>query len=119
MTGKGEKLPDNSYDRVVIVGGGNSCSDTKDSNAVVSGFKVMINAMSSVCPQGDKDVQGCIDTVNEGLQSLCADLSCTYADTTEFLKLSDGTLSDGYYRCDHIDLTQKGKNKLATKLELM
>ena len=38
---------------------------------------------------------------------------------TEFLNLSDGTLSEAYYRDDHIDLTVKGQNKLATKLELM
>ena len=69
--------------------------------------------------QGDKDVQGCIDTVNAGRQNLCADLSCTYACTTEFLKLSDGTLNEAYYRDDHIHLSLKGQNKLATKLELM
>ena len=65
LTGKVEQLPDNSYDRLVIVGGFNSCSNTKDSTTVVSDFKVMINAakckantvtVSSVCPQGDKDV---------------------------------------------------------------
>jgi len=52
-------------------------------NAVVSDYKVMINAekckanmvpMSSVCPQGDTDMQRCIDTANAGLLSVCADL---------------------------------------------
>ena len=43
LTDEIETLPDNSYDRVVIVGGGSSCSDTKTFNAVVSDFKVMIN----------------------------------------------------------------------------
>jgi hypothetical protein len=128
LTGEIEKLPGNSYDRLVIVGGGNNCSDTKDSNAIVSDFKVMINAakrkantvtVASVCPRGISEVQENIDTVNAGLQSLCSDLSCTYADTNEFLKLSDGTLNEGYYRDDHIHLTLKGQNKLATKLELI
>ena len=67
--------------------------------------KANMVTVSSVCPQGDND--------------LCADLSCTYADTTKFLKLSDGTLNETYYRDDHIHLTLKGQNKLATKLELM
>ena len=39
LTEEAEKLPDNSFDRLVIVGGENSCSDTKDSNAVVSGLR--------------------------------------------------------------------------------
>ena len=52
-------------------------------NALVSDYKVMINAekckanmvtMSSVFPHGETDVQRYIDTVNAGLQSVCADL---------------------------------------------
>ena len=73
LTEEAEKLPD----RLVIVGGENSCSDTKVFNAVVSDFKVIINAekckanmitMSSVCQQSDTDVQRCIDTVNAALK---------------------------------------------------
>ena len=58
-------------------------SPNKCQNAVVSDFKVIINAakckanmitMSSVCPQGDTDLQKCIDTVNAALKCFCADI---------------------------------------------
>ena len=52
------------------------------------------------------------------VQGLCDDLGCAYADTSEIVKLRDGTMNESYYMNDLIHLTYKGQNKIAQKLRL-
>lgn len=120
-------LPDGKYSHIILVGGGNDSSDTKDPAAVVNSFKDMISAakaktasvaVASVCPRGDPEVQECINNVNAAVQGMCEDLSCTYYDVTDILKLADGAINEGFYLDDLVHLTYKGQNKLAMKLNL-
>ena len=125
-----EKLQTNHYDKIVVVGGGNDCADSSDTITTVNKFKELIVAakqkansvtIASICPRQTPDnpgVQDVIDTVNAGVQGLCADMACTYCDTNDILRLSDGSINEGYYLDDSIHLTYKGQNKIAQKLEL-
>ena len=121
-------LPTDKYCNIVLVGGGNDCSNTKDATSVVNSFKDVISAaklkaasvtVASVCPRGDPEVQSCSDNVNAAVQGMCTDLACTFCDTTDMLKLTDGTINEGFYLDDLVHLTFKGQNKVAKKLELI
>ena len=142
-----EKLQTNHYDKIVVVGGGNDCADSSDTITTVNKFKELIVAakkansvtIASICSRQAPDNQGVqdvIDTVNAGVQGicadmectycdtntgvqgLCADMACTYCDTNDILQLSDGSINQGYYLDHSIHLTYKGQNKIAQKLEL-
>jgi hypothetical protein len=118
---------DKPCDRLVIVGGGNDCSDNTDTTALVNSFKDLIETakskantvtVASICPRGDQTTQDRVDLVNAGIQGLCADLACTYCDTTDVLKLADGSMNEGFFMDDLVHLTYKGQNKIAQKLDL-
>ena len=84
---------------------GNDCSDTKDATVVANSFKDLISAaklkvasviVASICPRGDPEIQDCIDNVNT---------ACTYCDKTDILRLTDGTINEGFYLDDLHHLT--------------
>lgn len=118
---------DGNYDKAILVGGGNDCSNNRNTADILDQYqKLVISAKNkakrvvvvSICPRGDKETQQRIDIVNAGLQGLCADMDCTYKDSTEFLKLNDGSINEGYYMDDLVHLTYKGQNKLAQMMDL-
>ena len=59
-----------------------------------------------------------IDLVNSGIQGLCQDTGSDYTDCSNFLKLTGGSINDGYYVNDGVHLTNKGQDKLCQKLSL-
>jgi len=122
MTREVAQLTNNKYQNVVLVGAGNVCSDTKDDTIVINSFKNLISAaklkhasvkVASICPRGDPEIPDYIDNVDTAVQGMCLDLSCTYWDSTDILKLYDRAINEGFYL-----LTYKGQNKVAKKLEL-
>ena len=114
-------------DRTVIVGDGNDCETSQNVPELVAKYKDLITAakstarsvtVASICPRGPEKTQECIDSVNAGIQGLCGDLGCAYADTTDILKLRDGSLNEGYFVHDLVHLTHKGQNKVAKMLDI-
>ena len=116
------------YDKSVIIGGGNDCSSNNNIPELVAKYKELIIAtkatarsvaVASICPRGPEQTQSCIDSLNAGIQGLCEDLGCVYTDTSDILKLKDGSINEGYYMDDMVHLTYKGQNKVAQKLGLI
>ena len=105
-----------------IIGGENDCSSNTNVPEIVAKYKDLIVAakatarvvtVASICPRGPQQTQACIDSVNAGIQGLCEDTGCAFIDTSELLKLRDGSINEGYYMDDLIHLTYKGQNKVA------
>ena len=48
--------------------------------------------VSSICPQSNQYTQYCLDAVNAGIPNLCADMSCTFCNMSDVIKLADGTI---------------------------
>ena len=122
MTREVAQLTNNKYQNVVLVGADNVCSDTKDATIVINSFNNLIRVdklkpasvtVASIYPRGDPEIPDYIDNVDTAVQGMCLDLSCTYWDSTDILKLYDGAINVGFYL-----LTYKGQNKVAKKLEL-
>ena len=114
-------------DRTVIVGDGNDCEASQYVPELVANYKDLIIAtkstawsvtVASICPRGPEKTQECIDSVNAGIQGLCGDLGCAYADTTDTWKLRDGSINEGYFVHDLVHLTHKGQNKVAKMLDI-
>ena len=74
--------------------------------------------VASICTRGDPKIQDYIGDVNITIHGICDDLSCIYCDTTNILRLTGGTINEGFYLDDLHHLTYKGQNKVAKKLEL-
>jgi len=72
---------DKTYDRIVIVAGGDDSSNVNDTTTTVNSFKNLMETaiskadtvtVSSICPQGNQATQDCIDTMNAGYSgSVC------------------------------------------------
>ena len=77
-------------------------------------FKGASVTVVSIYRRGDPEIQDCIDNVNTAVLGICDDLSCTYCDTTNIVRLTDGTINEGFYLDDLHHSTHKGQNKAST-----
>jgi len=80
MTREVVQLTNDKYRRIVLVGEGNVCSDTKEATVVANNFKylfitVKLKAVSvtvaRIFRRGDRELQGCNDDVNTAVQGIC------------------------------------------------
>ena len=80
MTREVVQLTNDKYRRIVLVGEGNVCSDTKEATVVANNFKylfitVKLKAVSVTVARmfrrGDREFQGCNDDVNTAVQGIC------------------------------------------------
>ena len=70
---------------------------TPTTNDIISGFEMMANKMSSMCPMDMED--GLVKLQSVSFNNKC--LSMTYAYTDKFEKLLDGTIKSDYSYCEY------------------
>ena len=101
-----EKPAGVSYDRVVLVAGGNDCaprdlSSDVTPSSIVDDYRSLVRAskskanrvtVSSVCPRDiSAEVNTRIESVNAGLQVMCNEEDATFVDNTPSFHLADGS----------------------------
>ena len=78
MTREVVQLTNDQYQNIVLVGGGNDCSDTKDATIVINCFKNLISAAklkaASVTVASICQTQCSIDNVNTPARGICDDI---------------------------------------------
>ena len=129
------KQPSDKYGRIVLVAGGNVCdprdpSCRKMPSVIVDKYKELVNickekassvTVSSICPRGSNvEVKSQIDSVNAGLQVICADEDekVSFVDNSSCFYLKNDSVNEAYFLDDGIHLNYKGTNKLAQNLQL-
>jgi len=118
---------DKTYDRTVMVLGGNDCTDAEPEK-VIDDYRNLMKkvkkktkslTVSSICPRLlPTDIKSKIDTVNAGLQCLCIDENVSFMNNDPSFYLADGTVNDAYLLKDGVHLTYNAVNKLAKNLNL-
>jgi CRISPR/Cas system CMR subunit Cmr6 (Cas7 group RAMP superfamily) len=123
----------NKYGRIVLVAGCNDCNPRNPSSKqtpsdIVNHYKSLVElckqkassvVVSSVCPRiGAPAVQKCIESVNAGLQVMCAEEEVIFTDNTHTFHLKDDSINDGYFLDDGVHLTYRGTDKLVQNLGL-
>ena len=121
------------YARIALVVGGNDCDPRNPStretpSEIVDKYKSLIQVskekarnvlVSSICPRiSSTSTMTHIDSVNAGLQVLCAEENVTFIDNTLSFHLKDDSVNDAFFLDDGIHLTYKATNELAGTLQL-
>ena len=118
----------NTYDRIILMVGGNDCDSHNNASRPVSDiledYRLLIQDtkskthavhVGSVCPcLKGQSVTDRIDFLNAGLQVMCNEEECTFIiNNDESFKLSNGAANDGYLLSDKVHLSYCGTNRLA------
>ena len=134
VTNAVSKRPSDTYERIILVTGGNDCARKEaatqhTASSIVEQYRTLVQlskqksrnvTVSSVCPRiSSAEVKAQIDAVNAGLQVMCDVEGATYVDNTPFFHLAEGSVNDAYYLDDGVHLTYKATNTLARNLKLM
>ena len=134
VTNAVSKRPSDTYERIILVTGGNDCARKEaatqpTASSIVEQYRTLVQlskqksrnvTVSSVCPRiSSAEVKAQIDSVNAGLQVMCDVEGATYVDNTPFFHLAEGSVNDAYYLDDGVHLTYKATNTLAKNLKLM
>ena len=119
-----------SFDHIIIVGGGNDCSDKHSTTTDVcrsmtsllekANKKAKRVTVSSILPRPrEPETQLKKDHVKESIQKVCNEkLAYNYVSNDGVFKLSDMSPNDGYYNSDGVHLSHLGTKKLVSNLGL-
>ena len=121
---------ESKYDHVIIVGGGNDCSNATSTTATVSAAMTTLATkakeiaskvtLSSILPRPAKaNFHLKSDHVNEAIKKICDNQpEIEFKDNDGTFKLQDSTPNLGYYVSDGVHLTDAGTTSLIKNLGL-